>query len=81
MIDKLRACKFLKKIVIFCISFLVVYTLAITVLSFSMKEEVSPTLTTCVFATFGGELLVSGVIKIFETIVKPEESTDSESIE
>lgn len=58
--------KFSKKIVVFCIIFVILYTIAQTYLSYVLGIELSPTLTTCVYAFFGTELAASAVIRIFD---------------
>lgn len=58
--------KFSKKIVVFCIGFIVVYTVAQTYLSYVLGVELSPTLTTSVYAFFGTELAASAIIKILD---------------
>lgn len=57
---------FCKRIVIFCITFIVLYTVAEIVLSFFMGMELSPTLTTCVYAFFGTELVSTAVIRVMK---------------
>lgn len=58
--------KFSKKIVIFCIIIVVIYTAVQICMNFLLGMEISPTLTTCVYAFFGTELAASAAIKIFE---------------
>ena len=58
--------KFLKKVVKFCIGFIVFYTLLQITLSYFVQVELSPTLTTCVYAFFGTELVSSTFIRIFK---------------
>lgn len=59
--------KFNKLIVLFCIVAIVSYTIAAILLQKYIGVEVSPTLTTCVFAFFGTELMGLAGIKIMDT--------------
>lgn len=65
--------RFSKKLVCTCIALIVLYTIIQLYLSYKLGIEISPTLTTCVYAFFGTELAASALIKIFER----EESNDS----
>ncbi len=67
--------KFLKKVVKFCIGFIVFYTLLQITLSYFVQVELSPTLTTCVYTFFGTELVSSTFIRIFKE--KYSKNTDS----
>ena len=58
--------KFNKFIVIFCIAAIISYTIAAILLQKYTMIELSPTLTTCVFAFFGTELLGLAGIKCFD---------------
>lgn len=51
--------------VIFSITMLITYTVAELLLS-NINGTINDTLTTCFFATFGGEILTCAVIKIFK---------------
>lgn len=62
--------RFSKKLVIFCISFIVAYTILQIYMSYKLSIELSPTLTTCVYGFFGTELAVTGIMKIFEELPK-----------
>lgn len=62
--------KFSKKIVITCIIFIICYTVVQVALSFISGVELSPTLTTCVYAFFGTELASCAAIKIFDKETK-----------
>ena len=57
--------KFNKLIVCISIAAIVSYTIAAILLQKIIAIEISPTLTTCVFAFFGTELLALAGIKIF----------------
>lgn len=59
--------KFNKLIVLFCIVVIVSYTIAAILLQKYSGVEVSPTLTTCIFAFFGTELMGLAGIKIMDT--------------
>ena len=50
--------------VVFSLAFLIVFTLAMVVI-FAITQSEPSTLITCVFATFGGEVLSCALIKIF----------------
>lgn len=74
-----KTVKFSMKIVVSCIIFIALYTIAQTILSYKVGMELSPTLTTCVYTFFGTELAACAVIKIFDTIKgKKDEEVDSE---
>lgn len=59
--------------VVFSITVLLIYTVAELVLT-AFTNISNDTLTTCLFATFGGEILTCAVIKIFK--LKGEESNE-----
>lgn len=59
--------KFSKKVVVFCIAFIVFYTILQTYLSYRLGLELSPTLTTCVYAFFGTELASTAIIRVFDS--------------
>ncbi len=61
------AIKFNKLIVTFCIVAIISYTVAAILLQKYTSMELSPTLTTCIFAFFGTELLGLAGIKICDT--------------
>lgn len=79
--NKKSKTKFSKKIVIACISFIILYTIAQTVLSYLLMIELSPTLTTCVYAFFGTELASVAVIRIFDREDREEMNELSEESE
>lgn len=58
--------KFCTKVVIFSIAFIVAYTVAQMILSYKLNIELSPTLTTCVYAFFGTEIATTAMIRIFD---------------
>ena len=60
--------KFSKRIVIFAISMIVLYTIVAIVYQFTSGNELSSTLTGCWYGFFGGELLATAGIKISEVI-------------
>lgn len=60
--------------VIFSISFLVIYTIASMIIAVKTSEKID-TLTTCVFAFFGGEIVTCALIKIFKLKDKKEDIT------
>lgn len=55
---------FSKIVTTLSILFVVLYTIISMSLQFTVQIEPSPTLTSCVFALFGTELAVNGLIKI-----------------
>lgn len=55
----------LTKYVIFSIAILLIYTIAELVISITTGQS-NDTLTTCLFACFGGEILSCALIKIFK---------------
>ena len=69
--------KFSKKIVVTCITVIILYTIAQTYLSYSLSIELSPTLTTCVYAFFGTELAATAIIRIFDKEDNSVRNTDS----
>ena len=63
-----RLCiKFNKLIVLLCVAAIISYTIAAILLQKYIGIEISPTLTTCVFAFFGTEMLGLASIKIMDT--------------
>lgn len=67
--------KFSKIIVLFCIVAIVTYTFAAIYIQKYTAIEISPTLTTCVYAFFGTELISMAGIKMVGT--KFSNSTDN----
>lgn len=59
--------KFNKLIVLLSIVAIILYTIAAILLQKYIQMEISPTLTTCVYAFFGTELLGLAGIKIYDT--------------
>lgn len=59
--------QFNKFIVVFCIAAIIAYTVAAILLQKYTYMELSPTLTTCVYAFFGTELIGLTSIKICDT--------------
>ena len=66
--NTLSALKFLKKIVIFCITVVLIYTIVAVVYQTFSDIELSATLTENVFRLFGLELCMTSVLKIVDTI-------------
>lgn len=58
--------KFKKLIVCISIAVIVLYTIAAILLQKTISIEISPTLTTCVFAFFGTELFLLAGIKVLD---------------
>ena len=65
--------KFSKKIVIFCISTVIIYTIAVLVLMISTGCSEPTTLTENVFTYFGIEAFALALIKVADTV---KEATD-----
>ena len=65
--------KFSKKIVIFCISTVIIYTIAVLVLMLSTGCSEPTTLTENVFTYFGIEAFALALIKVADTV---KEATD-----
>ena len=65
--------KFSKKIVIFCISTVIIYTIVVLVLMFSTGCSEPTTLTENVFTYFGIEAFALALIKVADTV---KEATD-----
>ena len=61
-----KGTRFLKRIVGFCIGFIVAFTVISMYLNYRVGIELSPTLTTCVYAFFGTELASTALIRIFD---------------
>ena len=59
--------KFNKFIVLLCVTSIVLYTIAAILLQRNTSLELSPTLTTCVFAFFGTELIGLAGIRICDS--------------
>lgn len=72
--------KFNKLIVISSIAAITAYTIAAILVQIYTRMELSPTLTTCVYAFFGTEMLSLAGIKIFDTKYQQIESNVTENI-
>lgn len=57
---------FCKRVVIFCITFIVLYIIVAVAFNFLLQIELSPTLTTCVFGFFGTELGACAFVRIMQ---------------
>lgn len=77
----MKELKFSKKIVIFCIAIITIYTCLQTYLSYELSVELSPTLTTCVYTFFGTELAATALIHIFDKKKEKDKSEDKEVYE
>ena len=53
----------LDKYVIFSVSCLIIFSVSVIIYQFQSDIEFSPTLITCFFSAFGGELLLCAMIK------------------
>ena len=53
----------LDKYVRLCLYVLIIYTIIAVTVQLITGQEISPTLTTCVFSAFGGELFLLAMIK------------------
>lgn len=56
----------LTKYVVFSLVMIILYTIVAIVYQWVKGQELSPTLTTCYYACFAGEILSSSLIKIFK---------------
>ena len=56
----------LLKFVGFSLIMVIIYAVIAIIFQFITHEELSPTLTTCFMAVFGGEVLAAALIKIFK---------------
>ena len=56
----------LLKFIIVSFAIVILYTIVAIVIQVVFHEEISPTLTGCVFAFFGGEVLDCTVLKVFK---------------
>lgn len=72
---------FLKKMVVFCVAFLVLYTGLQLYLSYKLGFELSATLTTCVYAAFSTELGLCCLNRIFVKEDKADDLRNQESEE
>lgn len=66
---KAEQIRFLKKIVLFCFAYIIIFTIAMTVI-FCVNGNYPETLVTVTFVYFGLEAVVSAGIKIFEKKTK-----------
>lgn len=64
----MKETRFLKRIVIFCISFITIFTIVSMYLNYKVGMELSPTLTSSVYMFFGTELCASMVVRITENL-------------
>ncbi|MCM1232646.1 MAG: hypothetical protein NC489_21175 [Ruminococcus flavefaciens] len=71
--------KFNKLIVLCSIVAIIAYTVAAILLQKYTQMELSPTLTTCVYAFFGTELLSLAGIKVFDTKFSQAEPSNAEN--
>ncbi len=71
--------KFSKKIVIFCISTVIIYTISVLVLMFSTGCSEPTTLTENVFTYFGIEAFALALIKVADTVKDATEKAGSKT--
>ena len=72
LLRKWKKIKFSKKVVFFCIGFIAIYTIVQNYLNYRLEIELSPTLTTCVYAFFGTELAATAIVRVFDHEDKPQ---------
>lgn len=77
--SRTKVTRFSKRIVVFCLTFISLYTIAQVVLSYFAKIELSPTLTTCVYAFFGTELCMCVLTKLFDNLNGSKNKDNQES--
>ena len=73
--DQPKTIPSLTKFIIFSFAMLILFTIVVMVLEW-LGVEVSDTLITCFYASFGGEVLMCALIKIFKLHNKEEEEND-----
>ena len=71
--------KDLDRYVKLCLMVLILYTIVGIVVQIITSQEVSPTLTTCVYGSFGGELFLLAMIKKLK--IKRGDSNDGNNCE
>ena len=71
-----KGTRFLKRIMGFCIGFIVAFTVVSMYLNYRVGIELSPTLTTCVYAFFGTEILSTAFIRVLDKQDREEVSSD-----
>lgn len=69
---------FCKRVVIFCITFIVLYIIVAVTFNFLLQIELSPTLTTCVFGFFGTELGACAFVRIMQGKYEQVETQEKE---
>lgn len=69
LFSKVAALRFLKKMVIFCVVYIVIFTVANYII-YCIKGEYPEHLCTLTFAYFSIEVVISAGIRIFETFKK-----------
>lgn len=67
---------FLKKTVLFCIGFILLYTVFNVYINYRVGLEINPTLTTCVYSFFGTELGLCAFTRIIENFKKTKDEED-----
>lgn len=80
--SRVKTTRFSKRIVVFCIFFISVYTILQVILSYEARIELSPVLTTSVYAFFGTELGLCAMTKVCDSvkdIKKPSSKTNDEN--
>ena len=70
---------FSKGIVVFCIVFITAYTIVSTYI-FTRYNIEATTLTTCVFAFYGGELMLCCLKRVFSNSEKSKKEESSEDV-
>lgn len=68
--DALSVIRFSKKVVIFCIAFITIYTMIAIIYQVVTREPLSEVLTDKVFSCILGELGVTGMLKIAESVAE-----------
>lgn len=72
--DKAEATRFLKRIIVFCFGYIILFTIVMTVAYFTTGDY-PETLATLTFGYFGIEIVISAVIKVFEPFKKSKSVT------
>ena len=76
--EALSLIRFSKKVIVFCLIFVTLYTTVAILYQFINGDEISTVLTERVFTTMIGELAITGVLKVAEGIIKALSNKDDD---
>ena len=68
---------FLKRTVLFCICFILLYTVFNVYINYRVGLEINPTLTTCVYSFFGTELGLCALTRILENFKRDNDDNNT----